>query len=1079
MNNSLEEEKEQVLTLLTELHEAAGRSIYEEIQYFTAAQNSIAEIKLGAKRLKTFSRQNTQCRTWSMIIKDICGIVPIMTENEYLLASHLVSNCLLSYILPHKTKSVKIGPNHASRRQAVNMLADDLISLEDILESASYYDGFLVNSSHPYLIRDELIEASMWDFIYRGVGAFLSCRKLSLLETTMSIDNSKCTVRSGSSDLLHVLSMSICDDYSLNKNDNDLSSSDRVLHLMSTSHRRSFQISELLRGEMVYVISRTLSLPSIDITEKSATESLIAGGVLHLRTALQNFCMMTLNPHHLIDARRALASIAVDSDFFIQVAMKSLISDMMNDQSNQSSPPNCRSNSNDTVKGRLNWNLNDRYMHCHTNDCLGTFVLQSQIKRETTKKDFCLRCSTGDLVLQLIARYSGSRFHADDSFTQQMFVEIAASTNEIYDQLTRCNSHQVKKTIMPRPCSIAALLDCARLLFYFSVNQNVSDPTLTLTESQILETSSKSSILTCAVEFLKVSEYCVTKSASSLLALAFAYKEFCSQDDFARKIFIYLKNIFHRMDDYEIYYDLIGVLSRSNYQFACSIIQYSFDAIHSSMSSSPYLLKVVNIVSSARPTALRQYLEMNSVSIDLLPKASVQDLCYMYLSLKMSLSFDQNTNEWSDKIFECLCLVTDLWTLFKVARQAFCTGNFNVAEDIVEKRLLCFTSTSSSYSWLSILSSVARAEHFLQWKGSNGIVQALGHFNIALIQLRSLESTANTSTSFQIGIICCRRDVLNLCLVALNLAGEARLSSKTIRTNRRTCVHTHNLSRCFRVLASRYYDIFKRNGLFCCEATRSYLRSQFRLCTFLANSVQRAFASKKDAKTSINEDLNRGWPKGDKSSSLMELTSTLKKEVLDYWDTHQLNSEARAVGMSDIIDSIMKSVNPFPKAFLSFKNVPVTNTRVTMKQGISMPNEERVIPCEQMVFEMDASIPFSFIFSGAIPPKLFQLSDQPFSQIMISCNFSFDGPLQREDAEEERGLDKVFPTHLLDVVTAETSLLPNAKFTIECACPYISREGYYRCDVKLQVRDIRCGVYQIPSSFDDESILIVCKTSPT
>ena len=1078
MNDSLEEEKDQVLTLLWELLEASSRSVYEEIQCFTATQNSIAEIKLGAKRFKSFSTsQNIQSRTWSIVIQDICELVPIMTESEYLIASYLVSICLLSYILPQKKKPMKVRSNSAPEIRTLNSLAEELVTLECILESAAHDDGFVMTSStNPFIIQNELIQASMWDFIYKGLGTFLTCRKLSTQEMSISLDNGKCIIISGSSDLLHVLSISTCNDYYMNKNDDDLS--DRVLHIMNQSNRRSFQISNLMRGEIVHVISRTLSLPSIDNTEKSAAESLITGGVLHLRIALQNFSMITLDPYHLIDARRAIASIAVDTELFIEAVIKSLLSDMMNNHSSQSPTPNCRSISKDTVKHRLNSILNDRYVDSHTIQLNSTFVLESQMKRQSMKKDFCLGCSTGDVLLDMIARCSRSRFHADELIIQHILADIANMITDLYNQIKNDDLNQTTNNMMPKPCSIAALLDCARLLLYFSANQNVSDPNADVIEyeSQGLDTRSIASLLKCGVEFLNFSEYSITKSASSFLALAFTYENPSSYESLVRKIFMYLKNRFHQMDDNEIVCDLVGVLSRSNHQFACSIVKFSFDEILSSKSNPSFMLKIVNIVSSARPMSLNQYLNMNSIPIDLSTKVSTKYLTYIYLSLKRSLSFDQYANEWTDKVSQLLVSVSDLWSLFQVARYALCTGNFNIAQNIIEERLLSSSSTASSYSWLSILSSVAGAEHLLQSNGSNEIVQALCCFNQSLIRLRSLESTANISTRLQIDVISCRRDFLNLCLVVLNLSGEARISHKAIRMNRRICLHIRNLPKCFHVVASRYYEIYKRNGLFCCENTRSYLRTQFRLCTFFASTVQRAFALKpKDSKNTMDEDLIRGWPKGDKSSLLMELTSTIENKVLNYWDNNHADPEERAAKMSDIVDSVLKSVNPLPRGFFSFKDIPVTTMHVTMKQGSSMSNEERVVPYEPMTYEVDLAKSFSLTFNGTIPPKLFKLSDQPFSQVMVLCKFSFDGPLQRDEAECD--LDKVFPTHILESIITESTLIPGAKFQIECACPYFSREGYFRCDVKLQVRDIRCGEYKIPSSLDDESIILVCKSS--
>jgi hypothetical protein len=1075
MNDSLEEENEQVLTLLWELLEASSRSVYEEIQCFTATQNSMAEIKLGAKRFKSFSiSQNIQSRTWSMIIQDICEFVPIMTESEYLIASYLVSICLLSYILPQKKKPDKVRSNNAPEQRTLNNLAEELVTLECILESAAHDDGFVMTSTHPFIIQNELIQASMWDFIYKGLGTFLACRKLCILEMTISLDNGKCIIISGSSDLLHVLSMSICNDYSMNKNDDDLSN--RVLHIMNQSNRRSFQTSNLMRGEIVHVISRTLSLPSIDNTEKSATESLITGGVLHLRIALQNFSMMALDPYHLIDARRAIASIAVDTELFIEAVIKSLLSDMMINHSSQSPTPNCRSISKDTVKHRLNSNLNDRYVTFHIMQLNSNCVLESQMKRQTMKKDFCIGCSTGDVLLDMIARCSRSRYHANELSTQNILADVANMITDLCNEIKNDDLNQTTNNMMSKPCSIAALLDCARLLLYFSVDQNVSDPDIKKHERQGIDTRSIASLIKCGVEFLNFSEYSITKSASSFLALAFTYENPSSYESLVRKIFVYLKNRLHQMDDNEIVCDLVGVLSRSNHQFACSIIKFSFDEILSSKSNPSFMLKIVNIVSSARPMALNQYLNMNSIPIDLSTKISTKYLTYMYLSLKRSLSFDQDANEWTDKVSQLLVSVSDLWSLFQVARYAICTGNFNIAQNIIEERLLSSSSTASSYSWLSILSSVAGAEHLLQSNGSNEIVQALCRFNQSLILLRSLESTANISARLQIDIVSCRRDFLNLCLVVLNLSGEARLSHKAIRMNRRTCLHIRNLPRCFHVVASRYYEIYKRNGLFCCENTRSYLRTQFRLCTFFAGTVQRAFASKpKDSKNTVDEDLIRGWPKGDKSSLLMELTSTIENKVLNYWDNNQVDPEERAAQMSDIVDSIMKSVNPLPKGFFSFKDIPVTTMHVTMKQGPSMSYEDRVVPYERMTYEVDVAKSFSLTFNGTIPPRLFKLSDQPFSQVMVLCQFSLDGPLQRD--EDECDLDKVFPTHSLESITTESTLLPGAKFQMECACPYFSREGYFRCDVKLQVRDIRCGEYTIPSSLDDESIILVCKSS--
>ena len=1112
----------EINSTINELIVACQRSKYQEAVIFHERRYRATEHCKKRQRTQSVSFGVSQCRTWTEILNDLCTFMPLITDEDYALVSRLVSLCLLTYLMPQRCHVTNIDSSQnvvipAPSLGTVNK-GHGLLQLEEILEKSPQIRHLASSQFNPCAVQDERVSSAFWDFLHIGLGPFLSSRPMS---RSLSSGSSDTESNCGCADLLHVLSMAISGDFpdssqadtiigsDENGNEVEIPLSNRVRGLISNKQSEYFQISALQRAKLVHVVAHGLVLPKMQVPKDN--ECLLMGGVLYLRAAMKSFCLSALSNHQVIDAKRGLVWSAIDTECFARVEMKALVSSLVNDKSKTRSGGQCTCRRVDCSSPRsreLKTHFK-RYIDGPPHIRASGSIFRQQILRERDlDADVCVHCADGDLLCDLILRYNGSRHYADGTFTGQALAELTCAIATLLGQIDSSSvDGSVDLSTLPTSCSISSLMDAARALFYFLLSSNETDDDgdshadeaeSAAREARELENGMKGALLECVIQLLGSRDRCIAISASSLLALALAYENQARIQNIVVEVFTTLESALHKSTTVDDYADVVEVLSRKSNQFAASMVSCIIDLLNKSNVSDPSgstgsgkvaLLRLLLVISAAQPRVVVQHLDRVQSAVGDLPKSSediAKQVVAVYLTCNgLTYTMNKANEKYLEYINESLSFVYNSWSMFQLARHALHTANFQVAREIFEKRLVACVSTTSSYLWMSSLAAVARAEHFISEEGCSGIPTAMSDLDSAINKIRSMHQ----DSPFQIEILSLRKDFLYLCLVITNLCAEMRLTNTPGIRFTRNCLHQQNISRCFYMLGSRYCSLYKCYGILNCQQTRSTIRSQFGLCRFLGDITGKIFsASQKHSRSAstLQQKESLDLPRGDMNRIQGQLIQKLRSELIGTLDD-SLEPASRANTLFEVVDTILKCPNPYPKGFTVLKTVPVVKVKVAAKGS---PKDLQSIEETNKLFadlslDNDSSCkvqlgrPLHLRLSGSLPETLLTSSDLPFTQIIASCSLSFDGPLVRDvDVEDSTVVEKGNELEVINT-TATTDLLPSynseSRFVIDCECPLFPREGYYEIEIKLLLRDIRCGEYEITTNFDGERLIVACK----
>ena len=342
---------------------------------------------------------------------------------------------------------------------------------------------------------------------------------------------------------------------------------------------------------------------------------------------------------------------------------------------------------------------------------------------------------------------------------------------------------------------------------------------------------------------------------------------------------------------------------------------------------------------------------------------------------------------------------------------------------------------------------------------------------------------------FQTELLCRRKDFLNLCVIVRKLANDMHLTNSVENRYTRQFLHQRNAAHCFFMLSSRYATLNSEFGMMYCQQTRTTLRNYFSICRFMGLVIKTVFLeafSGNDGKCSDKFlDDSRPWPKGDSSQPLITLMKQLDEKIVQSIDEHT-EPKVRAEALLQIMDLVLKTPLPYPRGFMVMKSIPFARVRLSGCPQNSTVTTDDIIEddCddEAEVIEIQAGTTFTLHASGCIPQEYFQKTDLMFSQLIAYHTITFDGPIEDEgdgddhqfntDQTTESRLDQMsdqeesaFITNLLPTscyVTEDGKDARGSKFFSSFVCAPIHQEGYYMMDLKLGLRDVRCGEYKIP-----------------
>jgi len=637
-------------------------------------------------------------------------------------------------------------------------------------------------------------------------------------------------------------------------------------------------------------------------------------------------------------------------------------------------------------------------------------------------------------------------------------------------------------------------------------------------KQQKLEEEMKDSVIGYAIQLLTSQDRCVSTSASSLLSLAFAYDNKYHVSLYLSKVFSSIKLALSGVHIYKgQFQDVVVVVSRLSYAFATSFLSLLLILITKKDNlvkmRRESVLCLISSVALAQPrVVLAQLDDLKAIHARCNSDRGItRHIIAIVLSCRLAQNFpdEKGAIQCCQYATDLLSSVTDPWSVFELGRHAFCTSNYGIAHLIFD-RLQCMCSSSGTFLWFSTLSKVAQAEHILMEEGALGIPTALPMFDSAINNMRALSTFTLSEeaepslapTIFQIDILCRRKDFLNLCLIVRGLCAEMRLIDSSTKRTIRTHLHQTNISNCFQMLASQYVKINKQFGIIQCQQTRTSLRSLFALSRFIGMASQKAFCETSRRSSHLhNLDTNNQvvWPSGDICHPLYKVLKKLEKNIIEPIN-EAIDPKVRAEALLQIIDAVMRSPIPFAKGFLSLQTFPLAQLRISVKtdeiEEVNLPVDTEVpnsVAGEAEVIELQVGIPCTLQLSGFLPNQYFKKSDLPFSEVITWHTVSYDGPLVGDDeGEGQQPINAISEEgnangqNDASSVTSSSQFLPagkylgmngrelaGAKFLSTVKCAPIRREGYYKVEVTLGVRDVRCGEYEIPME-EDSGVIFLC-----
>ena len=1068
-------------TIINELILACQRTKYQEAVIFHQRKRD----RNSGNQRRRLNNDSGASRTWTEILRDLCSIMPLVADEEHALISRLLSLCILAYLMPQTCRFLETDPDRAASIQntdkennGLTFGGSRLLTLEMVLNRSPQIRHLSSGQFDSCNVNDECISSSFFDFMHNGIGPFLCSRPMSHAISAGCNSKTNC----GSADLLHVLSLAISGSVSEDKivgsdeNGNEVNFvfSNRTKTLVAKRQSDILQISAGQRGKLVQVVTNSLVLTKINVPQESS--SLLMNGILHFRAALKSFSVGALSIHQVIDARRGLVWSAIDTECFAHFEMKALVASLVSNKAKRFRRQcNCRSVD---LKGPRVRDLDirrRRYEGDAYNHGMDSTLQQQIYYQKSVSYDLCIHCSNGDLLSDLIIRYNGARLYADGTFTSQALAELTVAIATLLGEIENNNeTEDVNVSDLPTACTIASVLDATSALFYFLLGDKDKEE---VPEAQQLEMGMKGALLECVVQLLGSPDRCVVIASSSLLALAASYESISRVDDMQSKIFARLQAALKNTSNPDDYRDIVEVLARRSTSFAKSVCECLVCIVKkpglSNEGTLAIALRMLNLVATGSPRIVSSMIPdmQNTIA----SKMDDENITKQWAALLLTCfglqyaSDESAAQRYSTQISGPLSQVKSTWSRFQLARHALSTAQFQAAHDLFENHLLASTSSASSYIWISCLSLIARSEVLVSDTGVTHLPQAISDLDTAVSKIRSLPVLA----SFQIEFLSLRKDFLHLCLVATNLCAEIRLTNVIGSRTSRQFLHQKNISKCFYMLGSRYFTLYKRYSFFTCQHTQSTIRSQFALCRFLGDSARKVFNPLD--KNSKNGDESNNFPRGDMSRIQARIIKMFRSELIDNID-NVMEPPVRCKIFREVIGTVLKCPNPFPKSFTALKCIPRVSVQVAMKcQG---DQNFAALSLEESLPRVQLGTPFQARISGILPETLMTKSLSPFSQIIVTLTFSLTGPLQRDVDAEDLIVDKTSDTEDL-TTTATSDLLPNfnanTRFVIDCECPMFQRHGYYNMELKVQLRDVRCGEYELVSSLTEESIVIACK----
>lgn len=995
-----------------------------------------------------------------------------MTPGEYALVSAVVTSCFLSFLIPQchyiGFLHAYFAPTTTSNNWSSKSRPVPWQPLEErIDESIASRGAFPYSASRMRSLVDDddgFTTSAFHRFLDEGLSSYVSSGKAFIAFVGEGGSQHDQALRVGA-DLLQLLAMAICPQLpntsnvprdvskKLSLEAGDESSYQSTLNVMTLAANStfpySFQLSYSDRLQLVKLCAEKLVVHEQMTTGKQSQDAQrLAATLAMLRTSLVGFASCTARSEDdAIVAYNALTNIVIREGKLttIQFAFRRMLSTCMD-----STSPH-------------------------------------------------LVSAIGGCLSDLIVKYNGSRFYADGVFTRDTIVFVAkcidertplprdneeAASNK--DQLIEETTTAKRRKTTCRPCHLLVLLRVARYLYGFLLESDTI-------QASFAESMSTLELIGSATILIGYPyDLAVVKSAAQLVALSLSYNEKFVQMATIRNIFIRTKASLNNWKNdaniVDALHDLIITVSRQSETFAFNLTSYIVKACSLKELSKTSVWKMVALLSSVQPDIVSRLLSNLDASIS---DASEADITIQQIKTLLCCGMATNGAARSATTQACVALskaVSSHWTLFQLVRHAFATSSFGFAQHILNACLLEKCTSRNNFLWLQSLSKMASAEESLRANGALGISDALMNMSSCYSTISSLDAISEIQPisifQFQQEFIKARLYFLHLCKTTRLMCTEIIVTGDAASYSRSALIR-NNLHKSFRLLSSRYMQMYRLHGLHHCQQTRSALRTLLAACRLLSDFVELVF-SKPEANANntivVQEDVATQPPTGDKGHPMGLLLRRLRDGALAKMEASSEPPLFLTPELVDVIDAILMCPVHFPPAFLRAKIIPRAYAKLAenpssfeKRAGTNMDDAYVSMDANGVeIIEILPGVTFKLVFSGVIPKAFIRSAAVDFSQVIAWHTLAYEGQIVEEDDAEEVNINEVSPA--LDNAASEpftASLLPDGAFIMQCDFDPIPQEGYYRVKIELGCRDVRCGEWIVPTKDTVELVLCV------
>lgn len=888
----------------------------------------------------------------------------------------------------------------------------------------------------------------------------------------------------------------------------------RAKKLILSNHARCFHVNYGRRIKLIHLITRHLVIPPLDPEVPMINGCpLYAGALPHLRASLHAFSVGAMAREHAYWARSAVVSIFNQSriEWVLKEEWELLIHNMVDDRTQY---PGCKHCHQMLRYHRF------RCIHRTIND-------KQQLAAEyPTMLVFCPHAARGIHLTEILIRTCESR---RSDVGRDFLYSAFSSLSDAVEWQMHCwkQPEDAEPLDSEEPsCMLASLLFAAKDFFYFLLPTEELENRKNGHSGIVDIFIRRDELIVCALQLIHHFDASIATEAAELAALAFAYSSQQHIEKYAtlllRSLELAIPNMFPLKSKQSSpcrfllssIRKVVSAASRLSPPFAMSFTNLMLELLAKEISENEKGLsadeekdddgkvsmnKETGIDEKATRTKQGCFLRLlASVSISnpivtaekthvliallkgMTERSSQFEAIAALMPCRQARFFEREKSSGYSALLKVTKQMDNRWDLYKIACLSLRTGNFAAASQCYHQ-ILESALSERYFLWVSALANVADSELCLSRFAAKGIPLASTSLRSALSLLQTLKALDQpdcSDFSLQIMLVSLRLDFLDLLAGLRQLIREMRLTGTGPAQRTRSFLHFQNITRCFDAHARRYWNVYKRYGLFSCQQSRTSLRTLHTLSRFLARSVRCLFSD-----TIPLHKKKESWPVGHSSGDMTLPISRFMHHLEDRLHENMslgLDPVVRAAVMIELLDGVLLCPAPFPTCFIAVAVLPAGRLYLS-------PDLEQSAGADGLC-SVGAYPGVSFVFCarGVIPSSFLNKAQLPITAMLLKYRTKYVGPIQEDEhypedkqedehmadeKEEEEGQTERAIARPWDYNSVSTSLLANGTYSFEVACSPIREEGIFSIEVELGCCDIRGGEWEVPV-FDRGNVVL-------